>query len=329
MQMKKYSSENSINKNRRQTLLLRGFFAPYNFFVFFVTSEQPEQGCCFLDLAEVDAEGLQLDEDGVHVNDLVPDERLEEDADQPHHAALFVFVVVFLTALFNASDNVEVDELVGQLHRHAQPVHHLHGLKGHFHINESSEVLLYHTGANQHGENLDRDQRVVIHQMLQLCRFEAASVYGLLHVGRLGHLVFLVDVLQIRQHQLRLVGIQRHLHRFLQHLPYLILGVVAHPVVPHELMEVVVAVRVQPDQLVVVHRMQRGYRPDELRLEPLEDRSVAPREHLLPRLLPVVCLFFFVFSRRKWKWKRDDATRVGFDTGKESCFPGYQFQLNV
>ena len=69
-------------------------------------------------------------------------------------------------------------------------------------------------------------------------------------------------------------------------------GVVAHPVVPHELMEVVVAVRVQPDQLVVVHRMQRGYRPDELRLEPLEDRSVAPREHLLPRLLPVVCLFF-------------------------------------
>ena len=72
--MKKYSSENSINKNRRQTLLLRGFLGPDNFFMFFVTSEQPKQGCCFLDLAEVDAEGLQLDEDGVHVNDLVPDE---------------------------------------------------------------------------------------------------------------------------------------------------------------------------------------------------------------------------------------------------------------
>ena len=50
--------------------------------------QQPEQSGSFSDAAELDAEGLHLDEQVLDVDDLVPDQRLEEDADQAHQTVL-------------------------------------------------------------------------------------------------------------------------------------------------------------------------------------------------------------------------------------------------
>lgn len=50
--------------------------------------EQSEEAGSFPDAAELDAECLNLDEEVLHVNDLVPYQRLEEDADQPDQTVL-------------------------------------------------------------------------------------------------------------------------------------------------------------------------------------------------------------------------------------------------
>lgn len=50
--------------------------------------EQAEEAGGFSDAAELDAEGLDLDEEVLHVDDLVSDQRLQEDADQPDQAVL-------------------------------------------------------------------------------------------------------------------------------------------------------------------------------------------------------------------------------------------------
>lgn len=51
--------------------------------------EQTEEAGGFTDAAELDAECLNLDEEVLHINDLVPYERLEEDADQPDQTVLW------------------------------------------------------------------------------------------------------------------------------------------------------------------------------------------------------------------------------------------------
>lgn len=50
--------------------------------------EEAEEAGGFADAAELDAEGLDLDEKVLHVDDLVPDQRLQEDADEPHQTVL-------------------------------------------------------------------------------------------------------------------------------------------------------------------------------------------------------------------------------------------------
>lgn len=46
--------------------------------------EEAEEAGSLTDAAELDAEGLDLDKEVLHVDDLVPDQRLQEDAHQPH-----------------------------------------------------------------------------------------------------------------------------------------------------------------------------------------------------------------------------------------------------
>lgn len=50
--------------------------------------EEAEEASGFADAAELDAEGLDLDEKVLHIDDLVPDQRLQEDADEPHQTVL-------------------------------------------------------------------------------------------------------------------------------------------------------------------------------------------------------------------------------------------------
>lgn len=50
--------------------------------------QQAEESGGFTDAAELDAEGLDLDEQVLDVDDLVPDQRLKEDADQPDQPVL-------------------------------------------------------------------------------------------------------------------------------------------------------------------------------------------------------------------------------------------------
>ena len=50
--------------------------------------EEAEQSGGFADSAELDAEGLNLDEEVLHVDDLVSDQRLKEDADQANQTIL-------------------------------------------------------------------------------------------------------------------------------------------------------------------------------------------------------------------------------------------------
>lgn len=52
--------------------------------------EEAEEAGSFADAAELDAEGLDLDEQVLNVDDLVSDQRLQEDADQPHQPILRV-----------------------------------------------------------------------------------------------------------------------------------------------------------------------------------------------------------------------------------------------
>lgn len=50
--------------------------------------EEAEESGGFTDPTELDAEGLHLDEQILDINDLVPDEGLEEDAHQTHQTVL-------------------------------------------------------------------------------------------------------------------------------------------------------------------------------------------------------------------------------------------------
>lgn len=50
--------------------------------------EQAEESGCFTNAAELDAEGLDFNEQVLNIDDLVPDQRLQEDTDQPDQTVL-------------------------------------------------------------------------------------------------------------------------------------------------------------------------------------------------------------------------------------------------
>lgn len=50
--------------------------------------EEAEEAGCFPYAAELNAKGLHLDEQVLHVDDLVPDQRLQEHTHQAHKAVL-------------------------------------------------------------------------------------------------------------------------------------------------------------------------------------------------------------------------------------------------
>ena len=50
--------------------------------------EQPEKPCRLPNSAELDTEGLDLDEEILHVDNLVSDQRLQENTDEAHQPVL-------------------------------------------------------------------------------------------------------------------------------------------------------------------------------------------------------------------------------------------------
>ena len=76
----------------------------------------------------------------LHIDNLVAYQGLQEDTDQAHKSILHVLVLDVLTG-GNAVGNVEVDELGGQVHRRGrQPVHHLHRVQRHVHVDKRRQV---------------------------------------------------------------------------------------------------------------------------------------------------------------------------------------------
>ena len=67
----------------------------------------------------------------LHVDDLVPDERLQEHADEPDQAVLHVAVPDRLTG-GHAVGDVQVDKLRRQLHRRRQPAGNQRHTAGHY-----------------------------------------------------------------------------------------------------------------------------------------------------------------------------------------------------
>ena len=117
----------------------------YKFFSYFQNTKYE----ALPDSAEFDAEGLHLDEQFAHVYDLVPDQGLEEDADKPHQSVLHVLVLDGLAG-GDAVGYIEMDELGGELHRRGEPVHHLHAVQTHLHVDQHREVLCDLAGAALH-----------------------------------------------------------------------------------------------------------------------------------------------------------------------------------
>jgi hypothetical protein len=87
--------------------------------------EEAEEAGGFADAAELDAKGLHFNEQVLDVDDFVPDQALQKDANQADEAVLHVLVLdVFATR--DAVADVQVDELGRQVHRGRQTVHHFH-----------------------------------------------------------------------------------------------------------------------------------------------------------------------------------------------------------
>jgi len=111
--------------------------------------EQLEEGRGLTDPRERDAEGLDLHVHVGDVDDLVPDEALEEDADQTDQAVLSVAVLDVLAARHAVGDEA-VDELgmdegrggpclsgagIGDA-THGKAVDDLHAVQAHVHADE-------------------------------------------------------------------------------------------------------------------------------------------------------------------------------------------------
>jgi len=96
----------------------------------------------------------------LNVDNLVADERLEEDADEAHEPVLHVAVLGALAGV-DAVGDVEVQELLRQLHRlkrqlsfhlnstrvyskktphRGEPIDHLHAVQRHLHADQCHEV---------------------------------------------------------------------------------------------------------------------------------------------------------------------------------------------
>ena len=95
--------------------------------------EQSEEARSLSDVRELDAKGLDLDEKRLHVDDPVPNQRLEEHADETHETRLHVLVFDILATLDTVRD-VEVNELGRKINCSCQSIHHLHAMQGHIHV---------------------------------------------------------------------------------------------------------------------------------------------------------------------------------------------------
>mmetsp|Transcript_35783 Transcript_35783/g.82887 ORF Transcript_35783/g.82887 Transcript_35783/m.82887 type:complete len:226 (+) Transcript_35783:172-849(+) len=183
--------------------------------------EQPKKPRRLADMAELDAEGLHLDQQVAYVDDLIADERLQEDAHEPHQPVLHVLVLDAF-ARGDAVGDVQVHELSRQVHRSCQAIDHLHGVKADVHVDEHGEIVGDLTRAHQLEQHLDRNNRVVLHQVGKSLGRESAVVDELRVRLKFGeHLLLLL------RHQRALEGLA---HEF-AHLRALHV-VSAHGVVP-------------------------------------------------------------------------------------------------
>lgn len=55
--------------------------------------QQPEEACSLSDAREFNAERLDLQKQVLHIDDLVPYQALQKDANQPHQSVLHVLVL--------------------------------------------------------------------------------------------------------------------------------------------------------------------------------------------------------------------------------------------
>lgn len=102
--------------------------------------EQPKEARRLADVAELNAECLHLDEQVLHVDDLVADQGLQEDTDQPHQSVLHVPILDIL-ARGDAVGDVQVHKLRRQVDGRRQPVDHFHRVQADVHVHEYREVV--------------------------------------------------------------------------------------------------------------------------------------------------------------------------------------------
>ena len=115
------------------------------------------------DVPEVDAEALNVQEELFHVDDLVPYQGLDEDTDQSHEAILKE-AILRLFARLDASGNVQLQELLGQVHGGGETIDHFHGMQTHLHLHQRREILGHLIGSDQLQQTLNADQRTVLDQ---------------------------------------------------------------------------------------------------------------------------------------------------------------------
>mmetsp|Transcript_117469 Transcript_117469/g.230500 ORF Transcript_117469/g.230500 Transcript_117469/m.230500 type:complete len:310 (+) Transcript_117469:125-1054(+) len=206
--------------------------------------QETEQRSGLANPRELDTKCLDLDEQVLDVDDLVPDQGLQEHADQPNKSVLHVLVLDVL-ARRDAVRNVEVDELRGEVDSCGQPIHHLHRMQAHLHVHQDLEVSCDLRTAHQLQQHLDGYRGVVLDKVWQLPRGEPAVVdqFGI--------------VLQPAEYYLLLRSGQGGLHRLGDQLPHLGTQrcVSAHCVIPHGLAQDVG--NVQPMDLVHA-RLEHG-----------------------------------------------------------------------
>lgn len=82
--------------------------------------QESKQSGRLSNVTKLDAKGLHFDVHFLHVENLVSNEGLEEDADEPHESVLHVSVFDRVAG-GNAVRNIKVNKLRWQFHRRRQP----------------------------------------------------------------------------------------------------------------------------------------------------------------------------------------------------------------
>jgi len=87
--------------------------------------KKPKQSSCFPNFAELDTKSLHFYKQVLDINDLIPDERLQEYANQANQTILHVLILDIFTRL-NAVRDVQVYKFCWEFHCCCKPIDHFH-----------------------------------------------------------------------------------------------------------------------------------------------------------------------------------------------------------